>query len=98
MKQRQYIAIFSLMVALTGLTPVVAANESSTSTRHRYQTVQDRNNDSNIKMRLTEIQLDKTRGGIYISPTMAHAIEMAMHRAIYNKAFNIDNNWPCGHC
>jgi len=66
MKQRQYITTFSLIVALTGLSPVMAADAGRTSAGERGQPDQKRF-ESTLGYKLSPEQMDKVHGGT-ISP------------------------------
>ena len=63
MKQLQYIATFSLIVAVTGLSPVVAADAGRTSGGERIQP-NTRQFEDSIGYKLSPKQLDKIYGGM----------------------------------
>jgi len=62
MKQRQYITTFSLIVALTGLSPVVAADAGTPAGGERIHQI-PRQFDSPLGYKLTPEQMDGIRGG-----------------------------------
>lgn len=63
MKQRQYITTFSLIVSLTGLSPVVAADAGSTSGGERTQPDTRQFEGRPIGYTLSPKQMDKIYGG-----------------------------------
>ena len=63
MKQHQYITTFSLIVALTGLSPVVAADAERTSGGERIQP-DTRQFASRLGYKLSPEQMDKLYGGM----------------------------------
>jgi hypothetical protein len=63
MKQRQYITTFSLMVALTGLSPVVAADAGRATDGAQIQPDR-RQFESPLGYKLSPEQMDKLYGGM----------------------------------
>ena len=80
MKQRQSITTFSLIVALTGLSPMVAADAGSTSGGERSQP-DTRQFESPLMYKLTPEQMDEVAGGSLLH-IIAIAGEIFVHELI----------------
>ena len=63
MKQLRYVAAFSLIVALTGLSSVMAADAGRTSDGDAKQAINPKHTTSRVMKKLTHIQMDNIHGG-----------------------------------
>ena len=63
MKQLQYVAAFSLIVTLTGLSPVMAADAGSALGGKTERAESSPPSENRVRMVLTPTQMDKIQGG-----------------------------------
>jgi hypothetical protein len=76
MKQLQYIiTTFSLIVALTGLSPVLAADAERTSGRSPLQP-DHQMSDNAVRYRLAPAQMDRIKGGFLFIPRLPYEWEL----------------------
>jgi hypothetical protein len=74
-QQLQYVATFSLIVAVTGLSPALAADAGRTSGRSRLQP-DHQMSENTVRYRLAPAQMDKVRGGFLFIPRLPYEWEL----------------------